>query len=635
MKKMGRPWVAAFVVSLLPLSFLVSTYFGIEVPNEDLFLYISLGLGLLCTIPIWGAAINRSKAGKHRQDWLSLSTIFIAYGYALVIQDLKFYWQPLALTSVLLLGGWIQHFQITKVFGSARKFSKLLPQKASIIDGREIEHVDVSDLEIGQVILVRPGSSIPADGYVIQGQSQVSQSAITGELEAVFKMPGDWVLAGSENLAGRGSQHGPLTIRVSAVGTDLLVHELEASVDLTNVASAKYTRFGMIGTNLLTLLAIAGSMVMGGFVLVMNQNPVSQFDLVIGFLASAQVALVALAAPLASAASSIKAANLGVLVRDRKDFELLTKVNHVVFNKTGTLTRGYNSVGSIHLARNTSIGSEDELLALAAAVEMGTSHELGHLLIQEAAKRGLELPRVTDIAPIPGLGVSASFDGSLVQVGNAGMVNVSGINMNPYDLFRVSSAYQEGSSVVFVSIDELLVGYVEFPDEIRANSPQAIVELSGKLAITVLSGDATAVVEKVTKSLGLEEYAAEVLSTRKADWIKERRASGSRILLVADGHYDSASLSEADVALAFGAGHDIHLSSANLVQISQDPLTVARLVALAKKTQARTLRNIIFGLFISLGLMAAGVFGLMAPILALVGVVTSWALNSSIVRLVK
>lgn len=635
MKKSGRPWVAAFAVSLLPLAFLSTAFFGFEVPDEEVFLYTSLAAGLFCTLPIWGAAIKRASLGKHRQDWLSLSAIFIAYGYALVLQDLKFYWQPLALTSVLLLGGWIQHRQVTKVYSSVRKFSNLLPTKASIIDGREIEHVDVSELEIGQVVLVRPGSSIPADGYVIQGESLVSQTAITGEVDAVAKVPGDWVLAGSENVAGRGLQHGPLTIRVSAVGGDLLVHELEASVDLTNSASAKYTRFGLVGANLLTLIAIAGSLVMGGLVLVIGQDPVAEFALVIGFLVAAQVSLVALAAPLASVASSIKAANLGVLIRNRKDFELLTKVNHVVFNKTGTLTRGYNSVGAIHLARNTSIGTEDELLALAAAVEMGTSHELGHLLIQEAAKRGLELPRVTGIAPIPGLGVSASFDGSLVQVGNAGMVNVSGINMNPYDLFRVSSAYQEGSSVVFVSIDELLVGYFEFPDELRANSQQAIVELSGKLAITVLSGDATGVVERVTKSLGLEEFAAEVLSTRKADWIKERRASGSRVLLVADGHYDSASLSEADVALAFGAGHDVHLSSANLVQISQDPLSVARLVALAKKTQARSLRNIVFGMFISLGLMAAGVFGLMAPVLALAGVLTSWALNSSIVRLVK
>lgn len=635
MKKSERPWVAAFAVSLLPLAFLSAAFFGFEVPDEDVFLYTSLAVGLVCSLPIWGAAIKRASFGKHRQDWLSLSAIFIAYGYALVLQDVKFYWQPLALTSVLLLGGWIQHRQVTKVYSSVRKFSNLLPTKASVIDGREIEHVDVSELEIGQVILVRPGSPIPADGFVIQGESLVSQTSITGEVDAVAKVPGDWVLAGSENVAGRGSQHGPLTIRVSAVGGDLLVHELEASVDLTNTATAKYTRFGLVGANLLTLVAIAGSLVMGGLVLVIGSDPVTEFALVIGFLVAAQVSLVALAAPLASISSSIKAANLGVLVRDRKDFELLTKVNHVVFTKTGTLTRGYNSVGTIHLARNTSIGSEDELLALAAAVEMGTSHELGHLLIQEAAKRGLELPRVTDIAPIPGLGVSATFDGSLVQVGNAGMVNVSGINMNPYDLFRVSSAYQEGSSVVFVSIDELLVGYFEFPDELRANSQQAIIELSGKLAITVLSGDATGVVEKVTKSLGLDEFAAEVLSTRKADWIKERRASGSRILLVADGHYDSASLSEADVALAFGAGHDVHLSSANLVQISQDPWTVSRLVTLAKKTQARSLRNIIFGLFISLGLMAAGVFGLMPPILALAGVVTSWAFNSSIVRLVK
>jgi Cu2+-exporting ATPase len=199
----------------------------------------------------------------------------------------------------------------------------------------------------------------------------------------------------------------------------------------------------------------------------------------------------------------------------------------VVFKKTGVLTKGHSSVGKIHLARNTSIGSESELLALAASVEMGTSHELGHLIIQEAAKRGLELPKVTDFAPIPGLGVSAIFDGSLVQVGNSGMVNVTGVNINPYDLFQVSTAYSEGSSVVFVSIDELLVGYIEFPDELRANSAEAIVDLSGKQAITILSGDATSLVEKIAQKLGLSDIAAEVLSTRQADWIKEHQASGS------------------------------------------------------------------------------------------------------------
>jgi Cu2+-exporting ATPase len=314
---------------------------------------------------------------------------------------------------------------------------------------------------------------------------------------------------------------------------------------------------------------------------------------------------------------------------------MLARINHIVFNKTGVLTRGYTTVGSIHLARNTSIGTEDELLALAASVEMGTSHELGHLIIQEAVRRGLELPQVSEIAPIPGLGVSAKFDGSLVQVGNAGMVNVSGVNMNPYDLFRVSNAYQEGTSVVFVSIDELLVGYIEFPDEVRANSQQAIVELSGKHAITVLSGDATGVVEKVTTGLGLSHFAAEVLSTRKADWIKERRASGSKVLLVADGHYDAAALSEADVALAFGAGHDVHLGSAQLIQVSQDPLAVAKLVSLSRKVQGRTLRNIVVGSAVSLALMVAGIVGLLAPVVALVGLLTSWFLTSSIVRLTK
>jgi Cu2+-exporting ATPase len=635
MNKSSRIWAVAFFVSLIPLAFLGSLAFGFEVPSELVYVYSALGIGFLATIPIWGAALVRARAGKHRQDFLSLAAILLSFGFALYSGELNYYWQPVAITSIALLGGWIQNIQITKLRESAPSLSSLVPSKASLIDGREIEHVATSELEIGQVVLVRPGSSIPADGYVIQGQSLVSQTAITGEVEPLTKVPGDWVLAGSENVAGRGAANGPLTIRVSGVCESVLVNELSASVDLDNNVPARFTSFGRIASNTLTLVAIAGSFVAAGVSLVLGQGIAWQFSIAISVLVAAQVASVALAAPLGSAASSIKASKLSVLIRDRTAFEGLAKVNHVVFNKTGVLTRGYTGVGSIHLARNTSIGSEDELLALAAAVELGTSHELGHLIIQEAVKRGLEIPKVTDIAPIPGLGVSARFDGSLIQVGNAGMVNVSGINMNPYDLFRVSNAYQEGSSVVFVSVDELLVGYIEFQDELRANSQQTIVELSGKHAITVLSGDATGVVEKVATSLGLTEFAAEVLATRKADWIKERRASGSRLLLVADGHYDASSLAEADVALAFGAGHDVHLSTAHLIQVSQDPLSVAKLVSLSKKTQGRTLRNIIFGLAFSVGMMVAGFFGLLAPVIAVSGLVITWLMNSSIIRLSK
>jgi cation transport ATPase len=355
----------------------------------------------------------------------------------------------------------------------------------------------------------------------------------------------------------------------------------------------------------------------------------------IGSLVATQVMVARASAEIAASASSIKSAAMGVIIRARKSFEDLAKINHVVLNKTGVITKGHSVVGKIHLARNTSIGSEAELLALAASVELGTSHELGHLLIQEAAKRGLELPKVTDFSPIPGLGVSARYDGSLVQVGNAGMVNVSGVNMNPYDLFQVSSAFGAGSSVVFVSIDELLVGYIEFPDEVRANSQTAIVELSGKQAITILSGDSHQLVEKITQGLGLSEFAAEVLSTRKADWVKEKRANGSKLLLVADGHYDAAALTEADAAIAFGSGPNVHLGSANLIQISQDPVTVPRLIKLSKNSQSRTFWNITFALLMSLVLMGASVLAYHPPLIAIVGSAFSIFAMARLVRLSK
>ena len=625
----------AFFGSLAPFAYLATVAFGLTVPQGILFDYISLGVSFLCTLPIWGAATIRGQQKKHRQDLLSVIALLISFGYGLFSGQPELYWQSAALSSVLLLGGWIQHVQILKVLGAGIHLSHLIPSKASRIEGREIEHVLTDDLSIGEVVLVRPGSSIPADGFVIQGSSLVSETQITGEVKASLKIPGDWVLAGSVNEAGRGEAHGPLTIRVSAVGSELLVHELASSTALGTNESIRFSRPALLTSNTLSLVAIAASLIAAGVALVLGKPLSFDVSVAVSVLVAAQVSVIAVSAGLGAAASAVKAAKLGVLIRERESFEKLSRLNHVVFMKTGVLTQGHKSVGAIHLARNTSIGSEDELLALAAAVELGTSHHLGHLIIQEAAKRGLELPQVSDIAPIPGLGVSGRFDGSLVQVGNAGMVNVTGVNMNPYDLFRVSSAYQDGSTVVFVSIDELLVGYFEFTDEIRANSQMAIVELSAKHAITVLSGDATGVVEKVTTSLGLSDFAAEVLSTRKADWVKERRASGSKVLLVANGHDDAAALAEADVAYAFGAGHDVHHASANIIQVSSDPLTVARIVQLARRTQARTLRSISVGLVVSIALMVLGYLGVLAPVVALVGIAVSWYLNSSLVRLLK
>lgn len=635
MKKSSKIWAVSLFVSLVPLTYLVLVAFGFTVSQGELFDYLALGLAIICSLPIWGAAILRARQDKSRQDLLSLVALMVSFGYALLSNDLKYFWQAAAMTSILLLGGWIQNVQITKVASAVRNLAGLLPSKVSLVSGREIEHVETLELEIGDVILVRPGMRIAADGFVIQGQGRVLERDITGEGEPVLKTPGDWVLAGSELVTSRGELEAPLTIRVSAVGQDLLVHQLHASLDLENSSEARYTELAKRSGNILTLVSLAASLIAAGLAMVLSQTLKAELTAAVGVLLAGQIALVANSAKLGAKASSIAVANLGVLMAERKDFEALARVNHVVLGKTGVLTTGYRRVGSIHLARNTSIGSESELLALAAAVEMGTSHELGHLIIEEAARRGLELPELSEVAPVPGLGVSARFDGSLVQVGNAGLVNVSGINMNPYDLFRVSNAYQEGSSVVFVSIDELLVGYIEFPDETRSNSQQAIVELSGKHAITVLSGDATGVVERLTTSLGLTEYAAEVLSNRKGDWIKERRASGSVVLYVADGHYDAQALAEADVPYAFNAGPSVHQSSANLVQVSGDPLVIPRIMALSRKVQARTRLNIVGGLVLSALLMAVAFLGISAPAIAAVGLAFTWFLTGRLVRLAK
>ena len=631
MKNSSKLWFSAALIATVALGYLLAVVFGSLTSVDVLYDYIVLAVGLLATFPLWFTSFG---VGSWRQSTLALLALVMFYGEAFASQDPKEFWQPVAVTTIINLTGWLIVQQGKYIQSKRKKLASLLPQKASVIDGLEIDHISASELQVGQVVLVRPGNVIPCDGYVIQGKSLVSQQEITGEAE-LPKAPGDWVLAGSTNLAGKASTTAALTIRVAAVGDNLLVRVLDASKELEESEPVRYSKLARVTSATLTILVMAAALIVAGAHIVLFADYGQAVSIGAGILLSAQLSVILFTLGLSGLAASIKSRNLGFVIRSRDAFERLAKVNHVVFIKTGTITEGHSKVGKIHLARNTSIGTEDELLALAAAVEMGTSHELGHLLIEEAVRRGLELPQVEDIAPIPGLGVSATFDGSLVRIGNAGMVNVTGVNMNPYDLFMVSSAYSELNSVIFVSVDELLVGYIEFPDRVRDSALPSIVSISKKHAITVLSGDATAVVEKVTSDLGLSDYAAEVLSTRKADWVKEQKAKGSRILVVGDGKYDAEALAESEVAIAFGAGHDIHQVSAEITQISQDPMATANLIRVARTARVRALMNILLGLGLSLLLATAAALGVSPIIIVSSGSLATWLLLARISRLAK
>ena len=631
MKNTSKFWLSAALVATVASGYLLAVQFGGLSSVDVLYDYIALGFGLVSTYPIWFTSFG---AKRQAQSLISLVAILITFGVVVLEQEPAHFWQPVAMTALIDFSGFVIARLRRSIESKRTRLAKLLPEKASVIDGLEITHVAAAELEVGQVILVRPGSVIPCDGYVIQGHSRVDQREITGET-SLSKGPGDAVLAGSVNLADKSTGTSALTIRVAAVREDVLVYTLDAELEQEQDQPAQFAKFARLSSSTLTIAAVAVALIVTGIHIVVFADYLNAVTIGAGVLLSAQLSVISLTLPFAKLATALKSRALGFVIHARSAFEKLANLNHVVFIKTGILTEGYSKVGKIHLARNTSIGTEDELLALAAAVEMGTSHELGHLIIEEAVRRGLELPEVQDIAPLPGLGVSATFDGSLVQVGNAGMVNVTGVNMNPYDLFMVSSAYSELKSVVFVSVDELLVGYIEFPDRIRESSLSSVVLISAKHAITVLSGDATAVVEKVTTELGLSDYAAEVLSTRKADWIKERKGSGSRLLLVGDGRYDSEALAEAEVAISFGAGHDIHQAASEIIQISHDPLATAKLIKLSRDGKNRSLWNMIIAIGLTIGFATAAIVGINPVVIVAAGSVCTWLLLMRVARLAK
>ena len=635
MKKSVVVWVVAFLLSLVPLVYLGLDVLSIVQLNPDWLLYAALGVSLLCTLPIWGALFVRAGSSRHWQDLLSLIGVVVALGYALVVDSKWFGLQAAALNSALLLGGWLVHGQMVKVARSAKKLRVPLPEMVTVVEGRDLSTIAVSELQIGDVILVRAGNVIPVDGFVVQGVSTVLQTEITGETLAVVKEPGDWVLGGTENLAGKGAQNATLTIRVTALVADSLISVLAQEPEDVDLGSVTYGKLSGSLSRIVVVSTLALTLVAAGLLLVLGRGLDAVMSMVVGGLVAVPIFVIQRSVWVSWKAVNQKLRKLAVFASDASSVEALASVNHVVLNKTGVITKGHRRVGKIHLARNTSIGSEDELLAIAAAVEMGTSHLLGHLIIQEAVRKGLELPVVTEIAPLPGMGISAKFDGSLVQVGSAAMVNVTGVNLNPYDLFQVSSCYENGSSVVFISIDELLVGYIEFPDEVREQAQEAIVRLSSKQVISIFSSDATNLVEKISGSLGVTNFAAEVQGNKKGDWIKEQQGSGSKILYVADGMTDAEGLAQADASIAFGVGSEIHQISSGLVSVSDNPMVVQALVSLAKAQRVRNLTNLILAAALGLAFCVGAFFGVSFAIVGFASTLAGWILISRVGRLAR
>jgi len=578
-----------------------------------LLLGLGVSAGLLGGLRYFAAAIGELRGRALGQYVLGSIGLLILAGYAgwQSFGDWRqdSWWQVASVATVLGLGDWYFTALQSRVTNSVPDLVSLLPEFADVIVDKEINRVRATELEVGDIILVRPGAVVPADGVVVQGSSTVDESELTGEAFAVDKSEGSVVFAGTLNSATKKSAKA-LTIRVTATGADLLVEGFSRKVlELARERGAVDALSSRLNAGLF-ILTIASALIGAGLWLVFDQaNWPNAVFCAVAVLLAVNLAIISKASSLVSVMLASVAGSGGVLVRGRNSLYRIRKSHIVVLNLVGTLTTGEPKLLAIHLAKGTSLGSAKEVLAVAAAVDANSSHPLARVILEQAQNRNVDLVSLYDLETNP-FGVSARMDGSEVLVGNAGILTANQVSIDVNDLVVVSSANERAHQVVYVVIDNLLVGYLEFSDEIRETAREAISQLhTQRKRIVAITGEASGVTEAVCKSLGITEFFAEVPKDRKVDIIDQLRKDGSIITVVGDPFADAAILAAADVGIAIGVGGELGTQSADLQVITNEPRSVSRIMKLARQsTRTVNLSLVLVTVFDVLALAAAGFY---------------------------
>jgi P-type Cu2+ transporter len=484
------------------------------------------------------------------------------------------------LTTIMLLGHWLEMRALGQAQGALAALAALLPDEAErVLPGAEgTEPVPVGDLRPGDVVLVRPGGRIPADGQVVNGVAEVDESMVTGESRPVPKEEGDRVVAGTV------ATDSALRIRVDKVGDDTALAGIQRLVAEAEASKSRAQALADRAAALLFYVAL-----LAGFVTFAVWSALGHTD--DAYLRTITVLVIAcphalgLAIPLVISLSTSISAQAGILIKDRLALERMRTVDIVLFDKTGTLTRGAHVVTGVAPAAGL---DDDALLALAGAVESDSEHPLARAIVAAAPT---PLPAATGFRSLPGRGVEATVDGARVAVGGPALLRARGLEPPAHDDWS-----GRGAAVLYVVRDEQILGALALEDEIRPESREAVDalhELGVKVAM--ITGDARPVAEAVGTALGIDEVIAEVLPEDKDSAVGDLQARGLRVAMVGDGVNDAPALARADVGIAIGAGTDVAIESAGVVLASSDPRAVLGVIRLSRASYRKMLENLAWG----------------------------------------
>ena len=494
------------------------------------------------------------------------------------------WWELATLVTIMLLGHWIEMRSVQRAEGALDELAKLLPATATRIANGEEQVVPIGELRSGNIVLVRPGESVPADGVVRKGESAVNESLITGESRPVKKREGDEVIAGTIN--GEGS----LRLEVTGTGEDTKLSRIMRLVADAQRSKSRAQVLADRAAQMLTGVAIAAALL----TMVVWQLLGAPVDFsivrVVTVLVIACPHALGLAVPLVVAISTTLGARAGLLVRDRRGLEEARLVDTVIFDKTGTLTLGEFRVVDVAVADGM---TTDAALRLAAAIERESEHPIAQGIVKTAAERGLRLPEVQGFRALPGRGVAATVEGAEYRLGGPALLTSERARVSPALAQTASDAARRAQSAVYLLRDGAALAVFAVADAVRPESRAAIAALHQRgIAVAMLTGDARAVADAVAKDLGIDTVFAEVLPEDKASKVAELQHRGRKVAMVGDGVNDAPALATADIGIAIGAGTDVAVEAGQIVLVRSDPRDIPKIVTLSRATYRKMLQNL-------------------------------------------
>jgi len=556
-------WVVLILtLPILVYSELSEKFLGWAVPQFAGSEYFILALGtIIFFYGGWIFIIGAWRELKARlPGMMTLIALAITAAYAFSVfavftgQEHTLFWELATLIAVMLLGHWIEMRAVQGAQGALKELAKLLPDTAEVIrDGKNLT-ITLSELLEGDVVLVKPGAKVPADGVITEGRSDVNEAIITGESKPVSKNESDEVIAGSIN------GDGTLKIRITKIGEATFLAGVMRLVAQAQLSKSRLQMLSDRAAFVLTIVAVfAGGITFFAWLLA-DAGAVFAIERLVAVLVIACPHALGLAIPLVASISTTMAARNGFLIKQRLALEAARSIDIVLFDKTGTLTKGEFGVESF---------TSEEALRLAASVESNSEHPIAQGIVKEAQRRGLIIDPATNFKRIPGIGAEAEIGSKKIFVGH------------------------RGGADIIVEVDGRNIGSIKVRDTIRPEAKEAIAELKEmKIKVAMITGDSEEVAKEVSEELGIDEFFARVVPHEKSEKVKLLQSKGMKVAMVGDGVNDAPALSQADLGIAIGAGTNVAIESAGIILVKSDPRDIPKIIKLSEMTYSKMMQNL-------------------------------------------